>query len=87
MLARTLEHYAMAAEQPWRWPTAANEHEALGRAFLQTAKAGHCIQRATYYRAAGRYIVQELGSFCILFTRNNVAPLLEAERNKENHAH
>jgi hypothetical protein len=86
MLARVLEHYAMVYTQPWRFPTANAEHEALGRAFLLTAR-GKRTWRATWYRAAGRYIAQELGSFCIPFTHNNVAPLLEAEQNNNENNH
>jgi hypothetical protein len=80
MLMRVLEHYAMVHAQPWRFLTANDEHEALGRAFLLAAKGRHSNHR-TWYRAAGKCIAQELGAFAILFVRNNLVPLLDAENN------
>lgn len=80
MLARVLEHYAIVHAQPLRFSTANAEHEALARAFLLTARGQH-TDHMRWWRAAGRYIAQELGSFCIQFIRNNVAHLLEAADN------
>lgn len=86
MFARVLEHYAIVHAQPWRFPTANAEHEALGRAFLLTSKGQHTA-RETWYRAAGRYVARELGACAILFARNNLAPLLEAENNTNENQH
>ena len=81
LLIRVLEHYAITHAQPWRFPTANDEHEALGRAFLLTAKGRHSDCR-TWYRAAGKYIAEQLAGFCIPFIRTNLAPLL-AETHPE----
>jgi hypothetical protein len=83
MLIRVLEHYAIVHTQPRRFPTAATEHEALGRAFLLTARGRH-TDHSTWYRAAGKYIAEQLAPFCIPFISQNLAPLLEAETNTEN---
>jgi hypothetical protein len=84
MLARVLEHYAIVSQQAWRFPNANAEHEVLGRAFLLTSKGTHTA-RDTWYRAAGKYIAQELGAFAILFIRNNLAPFLDAADTETQH--
>jgi hypothetical protein len=84
MLARMLEHYAIVETQPWRFPTANAEHEALARAFLLTARGQH-TDHLRWYRAAGKFIAHQLGAFAILFIRNNVAPLMRDEQQQDQH--
>ena len=88
VLQRIIELYTLIAHEPHRFKSAEVEHLALARTVLFMARRKRPAYRAQTYRkpwwlAAGRLIAGELAAFAILFTRENVAPLLEADNNTE----
>jgi hypothetical protein len=88
VLQRVIELYALIAHEPHRFKSAETEHLALARTVLFMARRRRPTYKAQTYRkpwwlAAGRLIASELAAFAIVFTRDNVAPLLEANSNTE----